>query len=369
MKKTIVWSLAIVFMLLLTGCNAANTNALNPSTIYLCTALVPVIILVAYGYFIRKKNLWFLMMLASEFVANAGYFSISTSQTLDAALLANRIAYFGSIALLLSTLMVILNACKLQPPAWAPPALCAVSFAMFTITASPGYSTLYYKEVTLGTAYGVSVLEKTYGPLHWLYMVFLLAFVAGMLFSIFYAARRKMIAFPVLVTLLFSSVLLNFFVWLIGQVISIEFEFLSISYSFSASLLFMFSLLQQFEQADGIALPTSPTAATAEEFTAVEAPAVSAEEVLSAVEESAEDTPPSPMQDPRLHLLTPTERAVFDLYAEGKRSKEIMEILNIKENTLKYHNKNLYSKLGISSRRQLLELATGTPVASEEEKG
>ena len=55
MKKTIAWSLAIVFMLLLTGCNAANTNALNPSTIYLCTALVPVIILVAYGYFIRKN--------------------------------------------------------------------------------------------------------------------------------------------------------------------------------------------------------------------------------------------------------------------------------------------------------------------------
>jgi DNA-binding CsgD family transcriptional regulator len=34
-----------------------------------------------------------------------------------------------------------------------------------------------------------------------------------------------------------------------------------------------------------------------------------------------------------------------------------MSDLNIKENTLKFHNKNLYSKLGISSRKQLLSIA------------
>ena len=43
-----------------------------------------------------------------------------------------------------------------------------------------------------------------------------------------------------------------------------------------------------------------------------------------------------------------------------------MAELNIKENTLKFHNKNLYSKLGVSSRKQLLEIyrtikATNTP--------
>ena len=34
------------------------------------------------------------------------------------------------------------------------------------------------------------------------------------------------------------------------------------------------------------------------------------------------------------------------------------ESLGITENTLKYHNKNIYSKLGISSRKQLLRFAT-----------
>ena len=58
-----------------------------------------------------------------------------------------------------------------------------------------------------------------------------------------------------------------------------------------------------------------------------------------------------------LQQLTPTERAVYDLYLEGKSTKEVMELLNIKENTLKFHNKNLYAKLEVASRKQLLQIA------------
>jgi len=58
-----------------------------------------------------------------------------------------------------------------------------------------------------------------------------------------------------------------------------------------------------------------------------------------------------------LHDLTPTERKVFDLYFDGRSAKEILEILQIKENTLKFHNKGIYSKLGVNSRKQLLQYA------------
>ena len=45
-----------------------------------------------------------------------------------------------------------------------------------------------------------------------------------------------------------------------------------------------------------------------------------------------------------------------DLVINGRSTKEIMSELNIKENTLKFHNKNLYGKLGVSSRKQLVEI-------------
>jgi len=59
-----------------------------------------------------------------------------------------------------------------------------------------------------------------------------------------------------------------------------------------------------------------------------------------------------------LSSLTPREYSIYELYIEGKTAKEIMGILDIKENTMKFHNKNIYSKLGISSRKQLLKFAS-----------
>jgi len=59
-----------------------------------------------------------------------------------------------------------------------------------------------------------------------------------------------------------------------------------------------------------------------------------------------------------LKTLTPTEQLVFDHYLDGKSAKEIMAILDIKETTLKYHNRNIYDKLSVSSRKELLRYAT-----------
>lgn len=58
-----------------------------------------------------------------------------------------------------------------------------------------------------------------------------------------------------------------------------------------------------------------------------------------------------------LVTLTPKEKEIFSLYLDGKTTKEIQQISEINENTLKYHNRNIYSKLGVNSRRQLLMYA------------
>ncbi len=55
-----------------------------------------------------------------------------------------------------------------------------------------------------------------------------------------------------------------------------------------------------------------------------------------------------------IHTLTPTERKIFDYYLAGKNVKEIIAIASIKESTLRYHNQNIYSKLGVHSLKQLL---------------
>ena len=74
---------------------------------------------------------------------------------------------------------------------------------------------------------------------------------------------------------------------------------------------------------------------------------------------SAEDAPEEANGDDAetplnaLTDLTPRERALFDTYMVGESTKDIMAAMNITENTLKFHSRNLYGKLGMTSRKQL----------------
>ncbi len=52
--------------------------------------------------------------------------------------------------------------------------------------------------------------------------------------------------------------------------------------------------------------------------------------------------------------LSPAERSVFNLYVKGHTAKEISEILYLSINTIKTHNKRIYTKLNVASRNELL---------------
>ena len=45
-----------------------------------------------------------------------------------------------------------------------------------------------------------------------------------------------------------------------------------------------------------------------------------------------------------INELTKTERMIFDAYIQSKSTKENLKDLNIKENTLKFHNKKFIWK-------------------------
>lgn len=52
--------------------------------------------------------------------------------------------------------------------------------------------------------------------------------------------------------------------------------------------------------------------------------------------------------------LSVAERAVFDLYMEGRSVSEISKILCITTNTIKTHNRRIYNKLNVTSRKELM---------------
>ena len=352
-------ALSLLMLLSLSGCSAIGDKMASMSIIYSATAVVSLLLLIGYCCLVRKKDIWFLFLFSCVFIVNAGYLTLSLSKTIEEALLANRIAYFGSVFLPMSMLMIITGVCKLNYKKWFPGLLMGLGTIVFLIAASPGYLDIYYRQVSLQVINGVTVLDKVYGPWHSVYLFYLLFYFGTMIGMIIYASKKKKVSSNMHAVILLVAVFVNIGVWLLEQLVKIDFEFLSISYIISE--LFLISLYLMLQEWEHLSVPEAAPES--------EDPACTAEE---AAEVSQKNDPlVSPSQAfslqhdhfvAQIETLTPTERVIFHFYLSGKTTKEIMQALNITENTLKYHNKNIYGKLGVSSRRQLLEIATALKV-------
>lgn len=321
------------------------------SIIYAVTSVLSLLLAIGYCCLMKKKEIWLLLLYVSVFIVNCGYLCLSISGTLGEALLANRIAYLGSAFLPLCMLMTIIDICKTGYKRIAVALLLPITCIVFIIAATPGYLDCYYRSVTIDVSNGFTTLVKEYGPLHSVYLYYLLAYFAIMVCIVICAMLKKRITSASHAMLLASATLGNIGVWGIEQIINIEFEFLSISYIITELFLLMLYIMIQARERTEHA--TDEKAESPAE-TAVSDPPRTAD--TGATED---DEPIDEYQRfcDGIALLTVTERKIFDLYSSGKSTAETAEAMGIKENTLKFHNKNIYSKLGVTSRKQLIYYA------------
>lgn len=336
-------------LLFLSGCGIIGEKNASMSVIYATVSLFSLVLLVGYCLLVYKKELWFVFLFLSVFVVNTGYYLLSVSKTLDGALFANRLSYLGSVFLPMIMLTIIMKECKINFGKWFTRMLLVISILVFLLAASPGYLDIYYKSVSLANVNGVSVLEKVYGPLHSVYLFYLLFYFGSMVSVIIYAKTQRLIEKSTHAAILTGSVFVNICVWLFEQLVKIDFELLSVSYIISeVFLLGIHLLLQEKEEEKAImqSVFINSFAKTSEAESGVPFSEPSASE-----KEFSEDFEHS------FSSLTPTERKIFELHLSGKKTKEIMEELCITENTIKFHNKNIYHKFGVTSKKQLLELS------------
>ncbi len=67
-----------------------------------------------------------------------------------------------------------------------------------------------------------------------------------------------------------------------------------------------------------------------------------------------------------LKMLTAKEKEVFGFYMQGMTVKDIITVMQLQESTIRFHNKNIYNKLGVHSLKQLLRYAA---ILKEESEG
>jgi DNA-binding CsgD family transcriptional regulator len=235
-------------------------------------------------------------------------------------------------------LMIIMHVCNIRAKKWLTGTLLILAFVVFLVAASPGILPIYYKEVSYAVVDGAAKLIKVYGPLHPLYLVYLLGYFGTMVAVILRASAKKAIDSTAHVVVLAIAVLVNICVWFIEQISPIDFEFLSVSYIISE--LFLLGVHMVVKETEHLKLLLQQKD--------------SALQAAQAALPEQTDGETKALFLKGLKTLTPTEKTVFEAYIRGDGTKQVMETMGITENTLKFHNKNLYSKLGVSSRKQML---------------
>ena len=128
-------------------------------------------------------------------VANLGYLLEGLATDAFAYLNALKITYIGGCFMTLFILFCILNLCKFKTPRWVKLVLFLASSTLFIGTLTSGYYPLFYKEFNFEMIDGVQNITKTYGPLHNIFYVLIISYLAFGLVIILYS-RFKMRQVP-----------------------------------------------------------------------------------------------------------------------------------------------------------------------------
>ena len=286
--------------------------------IYGILTAIALALLVGYCQLVHKKDPWLLLLFCCVPVVNVGYFMLSLATAEGFALFANGVAYFGSVFLILCMFMVILRLCGFIYPRWVAYALLGLALLMFGVVCSPWY----YLDVTLATVDGATKLIKEYGPLHPLYLVYLLGYFAAMIVTIFYSRVFQKKASRKNAVLMAGIVLGNIAFWMVEKFVSWNFEFLSVSYLFSEVILLgLYWMMQDYVRVDSL---------------------VQEDRAMVLIARLPEGV-----------TLHPREREILYAILDNKKRRDIAEELSLSENTVKTYTRSLYRKLGVYVERVL----------------
>ena len=314
------------------------------SLIYGAIAVLSLLLLLAYIIWEKNKERNFLYLFICVALTNSGYFLLSVSGSVFWAMMANRLSYLGAAYSILVMLLIIYDVCKMRPRQWFKPLVFAISTLAFLLACSGDWFGLYYSSVAIEKVHGITKLVKEYGPLHGLYSLYLVSYVIGMIFLIGYANRKKRLASPKYAIFLATAVLLNICVWAIEQLITEDFELLSVSYVITEILLLtIYGVLRDYgiiQPNQGLVSVQSITEPNARQLSPGELPPAM-EELFESFSDKAKE-------------LSSAERRILKYYIDGYDTADIPELAFVSIHTVKKHNHSIYQKLNVSSRDELM---------------
>ena len=206
-----------------------------------------IILLALYRFLVKDKEFWLGLLFVCISVVNLGYFMLSLAKSVEFAIIANDIAYLGSVFLSTCMFLTIVKLCGFTVRKRTIIILLSLGAVMFLIVATSGILPWYYKSVSLERVNGVAKLKKEYGVLHPLYLAYLVVYFLAMICAILHSLIKKKGNAQKVAGFLAFIVFINIAVWFAERFVKPNFEFLSVSYLVSEMLLvFLYWTMQDY---------------------------------------------------------------------------------------------------------------------------
>ena len=240
-------------------------------------------------------------------------------------------------------LMIIIKLCGITYNKKLPIIVLVIGSLMFLLICTTGYLPWYYKDAYIVNIDGYNVLYKEYGPLHFVYLIYILLYFALMISICIYSIKKKQTGSQKEAILMLIVVFGNIAMWIVEKCIKWEFELLAISYLMSELILLGLNwMMQDFVHVNTIE-KRKVNGYSQANYILMSLPL---EEKLERVFNAL----------PKGEILAPREKEILEAILENKRRKDIAEELHLSENTIKTYIRSLYSKLNVSSREELFRL-------------
>lgn len=198
------------------------------------------VLLIAYAWSWHKHfDVSFTIVFTLIPIVNLGYFLLSISKNLEAALIANSITYIGGCYLEMIVMLCALRLCNFglkDSMVAGLLTLCSIIYISMLMPVSTG---IFYKSVSYENVNGVVHLSKEYGPMHRLFYILLIVFfLVGFLTPLYSYFRKKDVSRKT-IWLLFLPNIVCFISFFGGRALTKNIELMPFAYVFTQVIYFI----------------------------------------------------------------------------------------------------------------------------------
>lgn len=198
--------------------------------------------------FKNKVSPYYILLFSTILITNFGYLQMNSSSTLNGAIFANQTTYLGSSFSSFFVVMCLADLCKIKINNGIQIFFICWGSLIFFLSSTFGTSGLYYKSLELIQHHGVCYLQKTNGPLHILYPIYLMVnIVIGYALIIKSFFRRRKVSYKVCIFLMLAMTI-SVIGYLLEKNLDLEIHLVPIFYDLTATIvMFLLSRISTYD--------------------------------------------------------------------------------------------------------------------------